>query len=111
MSLRALAYRSHWRRFGLVYALGVGLLVLLVSGRWAAGEVAERDAGITWAWAVSPRTSQSYLVRAIVDDGQLRQFTLEAGDTYTFDSCAFPAGDAIGSCTDTAGNPWRIEAD
>lgn len=62
-----------------------------------------------WLEATSPRTAQTYYVRAQADHGELRAFTLEAGDTYRFHACPVPTpGDAV-RCADQAGTLWSIE--
>ena len=100
---------AHWRRWRLLYILAAVLLALLLLGQWAGAKNEERDRGITWVWAMSPRTMQSYLVRAKAENGRLMLFTLESGDRYRFDSCQLPAKGRTASCTDTSGKAWNIE--
>lgn len=100
---------AHWRQWRPVYIILGVLLALGAAGRWAGHQVAERDRGITWVWAMSPRTLQSYLVRAKVEDGRLLRFTLEAGDAYDFHDCPLPAEGRTTSCRDAGGRHWSIE--
>jgi len=83
---------------------------LVWAGQWAGKKNAERDAGITWVWAYSPRTMQTYLVRAVLDDdaGTL-SFRLEGDRTYEFKDCDPPEGDdnAI-SCRDQSDLVWKL---
>lgn len=99
----------HWRRYRILYIAAAILLALLWLGQWAADQNEVRDRGITWVWAISPRTMQTYLVRAKARNGRLMHFTLEGGDRYQFNRCQLPDKGETVSCTDTAGRSWSIE--
>lgn len=98
----------HWQRWWLVYVcLAVGLSLYSLN-QWAGAQNAVRDAGLTWLDVTSPRSRQTYSVRAQVAHGWLQAFTLEAGQGYVFPHCALPTPGNLTTCTDQAGQPWEI---
>lgn len=81
---------------------------LVAAGQWARRSNAERDAGITWLWAYSPRTMQTYQVRATVD-GEAIEFRLEDGKPYQFRNCKPGDGEENSdSCRDQSDLSWDI---
>jgi hypothetical protein len=85
---------------------------LVGAGQWARGKNAERDAGITWVWAYSPRTMQSYLVRAHLNaaDGTVSFQLEDPGTAYEFADCHPPEGpDSVDHCTDQRGQAWDLQ--
>ncbi|MFT3806078.1 hypothetical protein [Arenimonas sp.] len=104
------------RRWGIIAAIGGSFLALLGLGEWARRNNAERDAGIVWTWVVSPRTSQSYLMRAKYNDDQsIASFAFDDGQAHTFVGCYPPETDAESdesvSCTDQLGLSWHLSRD
>jgi hypothetical protein len=97
---------NHWRRYRLVYVcVGVAFGLALVN-RWAGAQNASRA---PWIDATSARTGQTYVVHAVVTDGALQAFTLEAGDSYRFGECPLPAPGHSVACRDLTGQAWTIE--
>lgn len=95
-------------------AVLVVIAALFYAGHWAGERNAQRDAGVTWLWAVSPRSMQSYLVRAKVDPvAETVSFTLEgAGQTYQFRDCVpSPDDESPTRCRDQHDNTWDISTD
>lgn len=99
---------DHLHRWRIAYLCAALSAAVWGLNRWAASANAERDAGFTRVFAYSPRTMQSYDVRATVEDGRLQAFHLER-ETYTFRGCALPAREERVECRDQAGQPWMIE--
>lgn len=93
--------------FLLIGAITLGVFV----ASWLARKSnAERDAGITWVWAYSPRTMQTYLVRAVVDDEDGTViFHLEDKKTeYRLYNCHPPEGEDTDSCRDQNEQLWDV---
>lgn len=101
--------RQHWRQWRIVYVCAAVALAIVLVGRWADRSVAVRDAGVTWLYATSPRTDQTYIVRAQAAGEQLRGFALEGGERYTFTACPMPVRDQVRRCDDSAGRGWILE--
>lgn len=88
--------------------IAAGLAALLGAGQWARIQVAERDKDILWLWAYSPRTMQTYLVRATPADGGI-SFRLESEVHYVFRDCA-PGTDEA-PCLDQNNDSWTLSQD
>ncbi|GAB2494133.1 hypothetical protein GCM10027266_09340 [Arenimonas alkanexedens] len=88
------------------------LAVAIELGQWAARQNAQRDQGITWLWAYSPRSMQTYLVRSAPDgDARGLSFRLESSAPYSFRGCSPSKGDDGTPCLDQNGDTWRLELD
>ncbi len=92
------------------------VVCLVVVMRHVNAAIDARDAGLTWVWAKSPRTLQSYLVRATwTPDGGLHSFQLDDSLVHEFNGCFPPRADGENepaiTCTDQLGLTWNLTTD
>lgn len=101
--------QARWFPIALILVVLGGLLA---AGQWARIQNEARDDGIAWVWAYSPRTMQSYLVRATPEpEISGLSFRLEGGSPYVFRGCQLAKGDEDRSCLDQNQAPWNLTLD